>query len=268
MNNYKDMSGRVFTKHHILTSDDRISCQCNCGYLCQKSHFKSYAGTDRKQSDAACGFLAFVPSESSFHCHTEQYRAKVWSCRNKRSRSEQEKVLFWTWYLEQGRDVWRQHAKSEAALAAVTVWLRSQRPKEKGAVQKARPELWTPGKENAASWQRSAQKNPMEFGPREKRGTGEIGAQERTIPKSRKSSKSGRKPVPDEQGVPNWIQAYKGSVWHRSGSRWPRRSVEMLSSLTRMGFRKAKADQNLNLVRHVKGNKKGFCKLHKQQKED
>lgn len=68
MNNYKNTSGRVFTKQHILNSDARISCQCNCGYLCQKSHFRSYAGTVRKQSDAACGFLAFVPREHSFHC--------------------------------------------------------------------------------------------------------------------------------------------------------------------------------------------------------
>lgn len=34
----------------------------------KKSHFRSYAGTVRKQSDAACGFLAFVPREHSFHC--------------------------------------------------------------------------------------------------------------------------------------------------------------------------------------------------------
>lgn len=30
--------------------------------------FKSYAGTVRKQSKAACGFLAFMPAENSFHC--------------------------------------------------------------------------------------------------------------------------------------------------------------------------------------------------------
>lgn len=37
--------------------------------ICAKSLiFKSYAGTVRKQSEAACGFLAWVPTENSFHC--------------------------------------------------------------------------------------------------------------------------------------------------------------------------------------------------------
>lgn len=37
--------------------------------ICAKSLiFKSYAGTVRKQSKAACGFLAFMPAENSFHC--------------------------------------------------------------------------------------------------------------------------------------------------------------------------------------------------------
>lgn len=43
--------------------------------------------------------------------------------------------------------------------------------------------------------QRFAWKYPMEYGPRKKRGPGEVSAQERTIPKSRKWSKSGRRPV-------------------------------------------------------------------------
>jgi len=34
----------------------------------------------------------------------------------------------------------------------------------------------------------------------------------------------------------------------------------MLSSLAGMGFRKSKTDLELNLVRHVKGSKEGFCK--------
>lgn len=40
--------------------------------------------------------------------------------------------------------------------------------------------------------------------------------------------------------------------------------MELLSDLTRIGVRKAKADLELSLARDLKGNKKGF----KQQKED
>lgn len=37
--------------------------------ICAKSLiFKSCAGTVRKQSEAACGFLALVPTVNSFHC--------------------------------------------------------------------------------------------------------------------------------------------------------------------------------------------------------
>lgn len=66
--NYHDIPGRVFTEPHILNSDDRISCQRSSDDLCQKSHFKSNVGAGRKQNDAACIFLAFIPSENSFHC--------------------------------------------------------------------------------------------------------------------------------------------------------------------------------------------------------
>lgn len=65
---YDDILGILLTKHHVLNSDDRISCQFHGVDLCQKSNFMSYIGTVRKQSDVACGFLAFVPSENSFYC--------------------------------------------------------------------------------------------------------------------------------------------------------------------------------------------------------
>lgn len=66
--NYNNTPGRVFTEPHILNGDDRISCQCNSDHLCQKSHFKNNVGAVREQNDTACVFLAFIPSENSFHC--------------------------------------------------------------------------------------------------------------------------------------------------------------------------------------------------------
>lgn len=51
--------------------------------------------------------------------------------------------------------------------------------------------------------QTPARKSPMGCGPREKGGPGGMGAQERTIPKSRKSRKGGRRPVWKSKELPN-----------------------------------------------------------------